>query len=156
MLCPSCGVESTNKTNYCKSCGASLIQPESKVEVHIARPPVAAMTFAIAAFGIIGFIASLIALQAMAERELLRGDDLLAMLFICLLFLFLAIGLLSWQMGRLISTYRETSKRTIENAKLENAIQAQPVVPQRQQSYMPPPQEPVSGVTENTTRTFSS
>jgi len=156
MFCPSCGVESTNKTNYCKSCGASLTQPESKVEVHIARPPIAAMSIAIAAFGIIGFIASLIALEEMAGRGLLKGEELLLMLFFCLMFIFLAIGLLSWQLGRLISTYRETSKRTIQNEGIENAIQAQPVLPQRQQSYMPPAQEPVSSVTENTTRTFSS
>jgi len=155
MYCPSCGVESTNKTNYCKSCGANLAQPEGKVEIHIARPPVAAMTIAIAAFGIIGFIASLITLRVMSDK-VLNGELLIAIFFFCLLFLFLVTGLLSWQLGRLISTYRETSKRVIENEKIENAIQAQPVLPQRQQSYVPPAQEAVSSVTENTTRTFSS
>jgi hypothetical protein len=154
MFCPSCGVESTNKTKYCKSCGANMNPTGSHVEVHIQRPPVAAMTFAIAAFGIIGFIASLITLDEMSEREL-KSDVLIATLFFCLAFLFLVVGVLSWQLGRLINAYRDTIKRTIESERVETAIPSQPVLPQRRQSYVPPAQEPVSGVTEHTTRTFS-
>jgi hypothetical protein len=156
MFCPSCGVESTTKTNYCKSCGANLNQPGNTVEVHIARPPIAAMTISIAAFGIIGFIASLITLDEMTEREIKDNDVVIATFFFCLMFLILVVGVLSWQLGRLISTYRETIRRTVENEKAEIATPSQPVLPQRQHSYMPPAQEPVSGVTENTTRTFSS
>jgi hypothetical protein len=155
MFCQSCGVESTTKTNYCKSCGANLSQPGNMVEVHIARPPIAAMTIAIAAFGIIGFIASLVTLHEMTEREI-KGEVLIATFFFCLAFLFMVAGLLSWQLGRLISTYRETIQRTVENQKAEIAAPSQPALPQRQKSYVPPAEEPVSGVTENTTRTFSS
>jgi hypothetical protein len=154
MFCPSCGVESTNKTKYCKSCGANLNPTGTTVEVHIQRPPVAAMTFAIAAFGMIGFIASLITLYELSERDL-KGEVLLGTFFFCLAFLFLVAGLLSWQLGRLINAYRDTIKRTIESERAETAIPSQPVLPQRQQSYMPPVQEPVSGVTEHTTRTFN-
>jgi hypothetical protein len=154
MFCPSCGVESTIKTKYCKNCGANLNQTSSTVEVHIPRPPVAAMTFAIAAFGLIGFIASLSVLYKLSLRNL---DErfLIPIFFFCMLFIFLVIGLLSWQLGRLISAYRDTIKRTIESEKLETAISSQPVLPQRQQSYVPPIQEPASGVTEHTTRTFN-
>jgi hypothetical protein len=124
------------------------------VEIHIPRPPVAAMTFAITAFGIIGFIASLITLHKLSQRDL---DErfLIPIFFFCMMFVFLVVGLLSWQLGRLISSYRDTVKRTIESEKVESRIQTQPVLPQRQQSYVPPAQEPVAGVTEHTTRTFS-
>ncbi|MBO0798638.1 MAG: hypothetical protein J2P31_07425 [Blastocatellia bacterium] len=140
MFCPTCGVESTNKTNYCKSCGANLSQAGSTVQVNIPRPPIAAMTWAIAAFGIVGLIASLDANKG--------GDSLVA----CLMFLFLVIMPLSYQLGRLISVYRDTIKRTIENEKVVIQIPQQPVQPQRQQSYVPPAQEPASSVIENTTR----
>jgi hypothetical protein len=155
MFCPSCGVESTNKTKYCKNCGATMNSTGPTVEVHIQRPPVAAMTFAIAAFGIIGFIASLITLAEMSGRSGLGGEELIAIFFICLMFVFMVAGLLSWQLGRLIGAYRDTIKRTIESEKVETAIPSQPVLPQRQQSYVPPLREPASGVTEHTTRTFS-
>jgi hypothetical protein len=154
MFCPSCGIESTNKSKYCKSCGANLNSTGTTVEVHIQRPPVAAMTFAIVAFGMIGFIASLITLDELSERDV-KGDVLLVTFFFCLAFLFLIAGLLSWQLGRLISAYRDTIKRTIESERAETAIPSQPVLQQRRQSYVPPVQEPVSGVTEHTTRTFS-
>jgi hypothetical protein len=154
MFCPSCGVESTIKTKYCKSCGANMNSTGSTVKVHIPRPPVAAMTFAIAAFGIIGFIASLITLAEMSRSDL-KGDHLIAIFFFCLMFVFMVAGLLSWQLGRLIGAYRDTIKRTIESEKVETAIPSQPVLPQRQQSYVPPLREPASGVTEHTTRTFS-
>jgi hypothetical protein len=154
MFCPSCGIESTVKTKYCKSCGANLNSTGTMVEVHIPRPPVAAMTFAIAAFGIIGFIASLITLHEMSERDL-KSEALIVTFLFCLMFVFLVVGLLSWQLGRLISSYRDTIKRTIESEKVETAIPSQPVVPQRQQSYVPPVREPASGVTEHTTRTFN-
>jgi hypothetical protein len=154
MFCPSCGVESTSKTKYCKSCGANMNSTGTTVEVHIPRPPVAAMTFAIAAFGVIGFIASLIAIDELSERSL---DErvLIPVFFFCMLFLFLVVGLLSWQLGRLISSYRDTIKRTIESEKVEYTIPTQPVPPQRQQSYVPPAREPASGVTEHTTRALS-
>jgi hypothetical protein len=126
----------------------------TQVEVHIPRPPVAIMTCAIAAFGVIGFIASLITLHQLSKSDL-KSEVLIATFLFCLLFLFLVAGLLSWQLGRLISAYRDTIKRTIESEKVETAIPSQPVLPQRQQSYMPPIQEAASGVTEHTTRTFN-
>ncbi len=154
MFCPSCGVESTNKTKYCKSCGTNLNSTGTTVEVHIQRPPVAAMTFAITAFAIIGFLASLMTLLKLS----VRGIDerfLIPIFFFCVMFVFLVAGLLSWQLGRLINAYRDTIKHTIENERAETSIPSQPVLPQRRQSYVPPVQEPVSGVTEHTTRTFS-
>ena len=141
MFCPLCGVETTNKTNYCKSCGTNLSQSESVVQVNISRPPIAAMTWAIAAFALLGFIA-VVAIEG-------RGNDFLTK---CFMFLSLVVGLLSWQLGRLISTYQDTIKRSIESEKIVTHIPSQPVQPQRQQSYVPPAQEPVPGVTENTTR----
>jgi hypothetical protein len=154
MFCPSCGVESTNKTKYCKSCGANLSSTGTTVEVRIPRPPVAAMTFAIAAFGIIGFVASLMTLLSLSVRGL---DErfLIPIFFFCMMFIFLVVALLSWQLGRLINAYRDTIKQTIESERVESTIPTQPVLPHRQQSYMPPVQEPVSGVTEHTTRTFN-
>jgi hypothetical protein len=152
MFCPSCGVESTNKTKYCKSCGANLNPSGSTIEVHIERPPVAAMTFAIAAFGMIGFIASLLALKILRHLD---ERILIPIFFSCLMFIFMVLGCLLWQLGRLITAYRDNIKRTIESERTENAIPPQPVPPQRQQPYMPPMREPASGVTEHTTRTFS-
>jgi hypothetical protein len=154
MFCPSCGVESTIKTKYCKSCGANMNSTGTTVEVHISRPPVAAMTFAIAAFGVIGFIASLITLHELSRGDL-KSEVLIGTFFFCVMFLFLVVGLLSWQLGRLISAYQDTIKRTIESERGETATPSQPVLPQRQQSYVPPVREPASGVTEHTTRTFS-
>jgi multisubunit Na+/H+ antiporter MnhG subunit len=159
MFCPSCGVESTNKVKYCKNCGASLTPAVNPVEVHISPPPIAttiaSMTWAIATFGIIGFVAALVTLRKVSQTELFSGNMMFTFIF-CFLFIFLIASVLSWQLGRLISTYRDSVKRAIDGEKIETAIPVQPALPpQRQPLYVPAVQEPVSGVTEHTTRSFN-
>ncbi|HKX32632.1 MAG TPA: hypothetical protein VJ302_33410 [Blastocatellia bacterium] len=153
MFCSSCGVESTNKTRYCKSCGANLVPPENPVQVHIPRPPLGWMTLLITVFSFVGLMASVFALMEFNQhRGEFHNHDVLGVFFGCLAFVFLIAGGLVWQLGRLVSAYREAVKTAREKG--EPASPPQPA-PAPKPLQMPAAQEPVSSVTEHTTRTFS-
>jgi hypothetical protein len=117
------------------------------VEVHLPRAGVSGMVWAIAGFSLIGLIASLIALGVLSQSGYSEGSAIFAFV-VCLTFILSVTGLLTWQLARLINTYRDAVRQTINKAQFEvSAPQPQP-----QPVYIPAAQSPVSSVVEHTTR----
>lgn len=154
MFCPSCGAEANQKTKFCKRCGANMDPAISTVEVNLPRPRVTAMVVAIVGFCLIGMGISLAALGAFTHGERLSAEALFVFVC-CLLFVFAVSGLLVWQLARLINSYKDAIKQTIQKAQFAPAASASPVPPQPQPLYIPAPQESAASVTEHTTRSFN-
>jgi hypothetical protein len=149
MFCPSCGAESAQKTNFCKKCGAHITHTANTVEVHLPRAGVSGMVWAIAVFSLIGLIASLIMLGGLSGPGNGYNPDSVIFAFVaCLTFIFSIAGLLTWQLARLINTYRDAVRQTINKAQFE----VSPPSPQPQLVYIPAAQSPASSVVEHTTR----
>ena len=146
MFCPSCGAESVQKTNFCKRCGAHITQTANTVEVHLPRAGVTGMVWAIAAFSLIGLIASLIMLGGMSSPGN-TPDPVIFAFVACLTFIFSVAGLLTWQLARLINTYRDSVRQTINKVQFEVSPPPQP-----QPVYIPAAQSPAPSVVEHTTR----
>jgi len=148
MFCPSCGAESAQKTNFCKRCGANMNPAANTVEVHLPRAGVSGMVWAIAAFSLIGLIASLIMLGGLSGEGNGYKPDLVIIAFIaCLMFILSVAGLLTWQLARLINTYRDSVRQTINKVQFEVSPPPQP-----QPVYIPAAQSPAPSVVEHTTR----
>jgi hypothetical protein len=148
MFCPSCGAESAQKTNFCKRCGANMNPGTNTVEVHLPRAGVSGMVCAIAGFSLIGLIASLIMLGNLGGPGSGYSEGSVIFAFIaCLAFIFSIVGLLTWQLTRLINTYRDAVRQTVNKAQFEV-----PPAPQPQLVYLPAAQSPASSVVEPTTR----
>src|SRR5262249_4291868 len=150
MFCPSCGAESAQKTNFCKRCGANMNPAASTVEVHLPRAGVSGMVWAIAGFSLIGMIASLIMLGSLSGRPGEPIAELVIVAFIaCLMFVFSIAGMLTWQLARLINTYRDAVRQPINKAKFEVPP---PPPPQPQPVYIPAAHSPAPSVVGHTTR----
>src|SRR5262249_13410149 len=98
MFCPSCGAESAQKTNFCKRCGANMNPAANTVEVHLPRAGVSGMVWAIAAFSLIGLIASLIMLGGLSGGSGYNPGSVIFAFVACLAFIFSVAGLLTWQL----------------------------------------------------------
>src|SRR5262245_57535226 len=148
MFCPSCGAAIAQKTNFCKKCGASMNPAANTVEVHLPRAGVAGMAWAIAGFSLIGLIASLIMLGGLSGPS---GDPItgrvVAVFISSLAFILCVSGLLTLQLARLVNTYRDAVRQTLNKAQLEVSP-----APQPQPIYIPAAQSPSSSVVEHTTR----
>lgn len=154
MFCPSCGAEANQKTKFCKRCGTNMYPATNTVEVNLPRPRVTGMVVAIVGFCLTGMGISLAALS-----EFTRGDRLSAeavFVFVCcLLFVFAVSGLLVWQLARLINSYKDAVKQTIQKAQFESVPSAQSPPPPSPPLYIPAAQKSPSSVTEQTTRSFN-
>jgi len=123
------------------------------VEVHLPRAGVSGMVWAIAGFSLVGLIASLIMLGGLAGPWSGYSKEMLIFAFVaCLMFVFSVAGLLTWQLARLINTYRDAVRQTINKAQFEVSA---PSPPQPQPVYIPAAQPSVSSVVEHTTRQFA-
>jgi hypothetical protein len=152
MFCPQCGATSPQKTNFCKKCGASMNPAANTVEVHLPRAGVSGMVWAVAAFSMVGLIASLTMLGSLSGPGGGLSDGAVVFAFIgCLMFILSVAGLLTWQLARLINTYRDAVRQTINKAQFEvlpppPQLQPQPVyIPAAQAADRP-------SVVEHTTR----
>lgn len=149
MFCPSCGAEIKQKTNFCKRCGANMNPAANTVEVHLPSAGVSGMVWAIAGFSLIGLIASLIMLGSLGGPWSGYSKEMIIFAFVaCLAFIFSIAGLLTWQLARLINTYRDSVRQTINKAQFE----VSPPPPQPQPVYIPAAQSPAPSVVEHTTR----
>jgi len=146
MFCPSCGAASAQKTNFCKKCGANMNPAANTVEVHLPRAGVSGMVWAIAGFSLIGLIASLIMLGSLSGPG--NQEPAIIAFIACLMFILSIAGLLTWQLARLINTYRDSVSQTINKVQFE----VSPPPPQPQPFYIPAAQSPASSVVEHTTR----
>jgi hypothetical protein len=148
MFCPSCGFEYTQKTNYCKRCGESLSVASVVDAPKMGRPKLAAMFCAVVAFGIGGMFTAIGMLNMLAGWGL-RGDDLIVPFVMTLMFNGAIVGLLIWQLARLITAYQKTGQNVIvEKHYIREAPPAQLGAPTDplQQTVEPP------SVVEHTTR----
>ena len=152
MFCPSCGAEANQKTKFCKRCGANLDPTINTVEVNLPRPRVTGMVVAIVGFCLTGLGISLGALNGFTHGEHLSGEAMFVFVC-CLLFVFAVSGLLVWQLARLINSYKDAVKQTIQKAQFEPVASAPPIPPQP--LYIPAPQESAASVSEHTTRSFN-
>lgn len=148
MFCPTCGAEYTQKINYCKRCGANMATPTNSVEVHVPRPRFAAMFWAIALMALVGLITCFTAFDSFAD-EGLRGDHLIVPFVMGLLFIGAIAGLLIWQLSRIVSVFRDA----VQTPKVTSQVTLPP-----QPSYQTPPlaapTDPISSISEHTTRSF--
>jgi hypothetical protein len=153
MFCPSCGFESTQKTNFCKRCGANINPAANVVEIHMPKPRVTGMALTIATFTLIGLIATMIGFDEFSHRPL-PWEGLVVAFLGCLLLIFSVACLLVWQLASLISTYRAAIQQTIHKAQIEPIALPQAY---SQPVYIPASQEAIkSSVTEHTTRQMST
>jgi hypothetical protein len=106
------------------------------------------MVWAIAGFSLIGLIASLIMLGGMSDGLPTPTEPVLFAFVACLAFVFSVAGLLTWQLARLINTYRDAVRQSINKAQFE----VSPPPPQPQPVYIPSAPAPSPSVVEHTTR----
>ena len=155
MFCPHCGFEYTHKTNFCKSCGGTLgptVVSEALPIEKLPRPKIALMFGAIAAFGIVGLLASFIAYYNLAH-EGLRGDALLMPFVMGLLFTSGVVVFLAWQLARIVAAWQRTGQNVVvEKHYIREAPPAQIGVPTEQ---IPRAAERPS-VVEHTTRQMAN
>ncbi len=151
MYCPSCGTEYTQKIKYCTKCGSNMSLTASTVELHMPQPRMTGMVWAIALFSFLGFIASLIMLGSMYNGR----EDILITFVFCLAFVFSISGLLVWQLARLISTFRDAVRQTINRAQTESITPSPSFSSQAQPANLPAAHEPIRSVTEHTTRSIN-
>ena len=150
MFCPNCSAEYSQKINYCKRCGAHMTSATNTVEVHVPRIRFAGMFWALGFVGIGGLIACFTAFSEFA-RAGLRGDHLIIPFVMGLLFLGGIAGGMIWQLSRLVSTFQQNIRQPkIEAAPLP---QYQAPAPPLSSSVIEL-QEPMSSVSEHTTRSF--
>ena len=153
MFCPSCGAECLQKTNFCKRCGANMNPAANTVEVHLPRAGVTGMVWAIAAFSLIGLIASLIMLGSLGGPGSGYSEGSVIFAFVtCLMFVFSVAGLLTWQLARLINTYRDAVRQTINKSQFEILPAPQPQPLQSQPVYLQAAPSHAPSVVEHTTR----
>src|SRR5688572_24402761 len=119
MFCPSCGATSAQKTNFCKKCGASMNPAANTVEVHLPRAGTAGMVWAIAGFSLIGLIVSLIMFGSLWNPGGSHPEAVIMAFVACLGFTLSVAGLLTWQLARLISAYRDAVRQTIDKSQFE-------------------------------------
>src|SRR5215470_4200591 len=104
MFCPHCGFEYTQKTNFCKSCGGNLGASLGTEATRPPRPKITLLFWAITTFGIAGLLADFITYYNLAH-EGLRGDALTIPFALGLIFTAAVVGVLVWQLARIVSAY---------------------------------------------------
>jgi hypothetical protein len=154
MFCPSCGLEYTQKTNYCKRCGADL--NPSGATVAPKKPQLGVITMF---WGVIAFCLTAVTLLLTAWDHFQRtggcngmcGDERLLLSFVAF-FLFVVTLLLIWQLARMVTAFRRTAENvTVEKHFIREVPTIQPVAPTGQ---MPEASEVIysPSVVEHTTR----
>jgi hypothetical protein len=150
MFCPSCGFEYTQKTNYCKRCGADLNTASAT-----AGPKKTQLGVITMFWGIIAFCLTAVTLLLAAYDHLLSngrcpglcGDEVVIISFVAFFF-FVVTLLLIWQLARMVTAFRRTAENVIVEKHFIREAPIQPVAPTGQ---MPEAIYP-SSVVEHTTR----
>ncbi len=154
MFCPSCGFEYTQKTNYCKRCGADLNPAGATVAPKKTQLGVGAIFW-----GVIAFCLTAVTIlfgmfdhfQRNGRCNGMCGDERLLLSFVAF-FLFVVTLLLIWQLARMVTAFRRTAENvTVEKHFIREVPTVQSVAPTGQ---MPEAPEAIysSSVVEHTTR----
>ncbi len=113
MFCPSCGLEYTQKTNYCKRCGEELNAAPQTVG---AEPPRFRTTgiffifFVVALFGVVGLLMNLISYHELIDDQKVSGGDAMLAFALGLLFVGGVAGFLIRQLSRLITGHQKPTQ----------------------------------------------
>ena len=109
MFCPTCGFEYTQKTNYCKRCGAELNVAPQSVEIKTHRSQAVGMSFVVVGFlSIVGLFLNLLSFHVLLSRH---ADEPAIFSFVLgLLFVVGIAGFLIRQLSRLITTYQKSNQ----------------------------------------------
>jgi len=111
MFCPTCGFEYTQKTNYCKRCGAELNAAPQSVEVKPHRFHAVGMPFFVVGFlGIVGLFLNLLSFHVLLSRHDMSSWDAFITFALGLLFVGGIAGFLIRQLSRLITAYQKPNQ----------------------------------------------
>jgi hypothetical protein len=149
MFCPTCGFEYTQKTNYCKRCGAELNAAPQSAEIKTHRFQAVGMSFVVVGFlGIVGLFLNLFSYHVLLSRGEDKSDAFLSFA-LGLLFVGGIAGFLIRQMSRLITAQQKSNQAP---------AQERIIVREAQAPQIGAPADPVWGaaeppsVVEHTTR----
>jgi hypothetical protein len=110
MFCPSCGFEYTQKTNYCKRCGAELNAAPQSAEIKPQRSQAVGMSFVVVGFlSIAGLFLNLLSFHVLLSNHV---HPLAAIFSFALGLLFVGgiAGFLMKQMSRLITGSQKSNQ----------------------------------------------
>ena len=155
MYCPSCGTEILQEMSYCNRCGASLKAVVSQAEdAPVSRVSATGAAWAISAavaFITLGGFALIFAMvMALVTRGIPFTDGPTAMIVFALLVILVVDWLLIRQLPRLLGLFQFKSEKE-QPKKTERKKQE---LSGRPRPQIAAPFEPVSSVTDHTTRTF--
>jgi len=135
MFCLSCGFEYTQKTNYCKRCGADLNPAGATVASKKSQLGVSAMFW-----GVIVFCLTAVTLvfgifdhfKSNGRCDGICKDERILLGFVAL-FLFVVTLLLIWQLARMVTAFRRTAETaTVERHFIREVPTVQPAAPMGQ------------------------
>jgi hypothetical protein len=106
MFCPSCGFEYTQKTNYCKRCGAGLTGSDKPPVTQLPTLKITGVFFVIAAFVLFSLILIYDFYEDMVRNQI-RGAEALVPFVLGIGLIGAVAGLLCWQLSRLIGATRK-------------------------------------------------
>ena len=152
MYCPSCGTELTQEMSYCNRCGASLKAVTNQQDAPVSKVSSTGAAWAISAavafitLGGFALMFSLVMTIISRGREL--NDHVTAMIIASLAVILIVDWLLIRQLPRLLNLAQARSEKdeTQKHKTLELGVKSRPQIA--------PSREPVSSVTDHTTRTF--
>jgi hypothetical protein len=153
MFCPSCGFEYTQKTNFCKRCGADLNPAGATVAPKKTQLGVITMFWGVIAF----CLTAVTILFGMFDHFQRNGrcngmchEEKILLSFVSF-FLFVVTLLLFWQLARMVTAFRLTGERVTVEKHFIREAPIQPVAPTGQMPEAPEAIYP-SSVVEHTTR----
>jgi len=153
MFCPTCGFEYTQKTNYCKRCGAELNAAPQSVEIKTHRFQAVGMSFVVVGFlGIVGLFLNLLSLHVLISNHV-DGKDAFLSFALGLLFIGGIAGFLMRQLSRLIAAQQKSNQAPAQERIIIREAQAPQIGAPADQVWGA--SEPPS-VVEHTTRQMAS
>lgn len=145
MYCPACGTAVNKDLNYCKNCGARISEKKESSGNQLSEASVNFLIAALLGIPIAG-IGLIIGLMSVMKKELDFPNDLIGIVILMSFFLLLAaeagVIWLLWSRTRV-------RKETPANPELKEAAKKE-----LSEARAEPISQPVSSVTENTTRSF--
>src|SRR5262245_15611826 len=153
MFCPGCGIESLQKTNYCKRCGEDLSSVGSTEAPKRTQPNMASMFWSVVTFSLSAMIVLTSLLLYFQSRGGWSWSKRYVPLLVGLGFTLVIAIMLIWQLARMITASRSTGEKVIvEKHFIREFPPVQLAAPTDQ---MPQPVSPQS-VVEHTTRKFAT
>jgi len=141
MYCSTCGSSISEKLNYCKNCGAKIAKDEEETPKSMMDNLLTAITFVV-----LGGFGILVGLIAVLLKNGFDHKGIMVITFFYLGALSLIGYMLLSQLPKLISAKLVERNKTLENH--------QPQLFAKTTAQLEEYREPVSSITENTTRTF--